>query len=97
MRRGGLGDPAPPGECQTDLAETVRAVRQAAGGVPVITAGLSWLQHLAPYVAAGMVSEGWCDLVDVLADHEGRGGAGRVRRARRHDLRARIPQGTDPS
>ncbi len=43
--------------------ETVRAVRRSAGGVPVITAGLSWLQHLAPYVAAGMVDEGWCDLI----------------------------------
>jgi len=43
--------------------ETVRAVRQAAGGVPVITAALSWLRHLSPFVAAGMVSEGWCDLI----------------------------------
>ena len=43
--------------------ETVRAVRAAAGGVPVITAGLSWLQHLSPLVAAGMVREGWCELI----------------------------------
>ena len=43
--------------------EKVRAVRQAAGGVPVITAGLSWLRHLLPYVAAGLVREGWCDLI----------------------------------
>jgi len=38
-------------------------VRRGAGGVPVVTAALSWLRHLAPYVAAGMVREGWCDLI----------------------------------
>ena len=43
--------------------ETVRTVRQASGGVPVVTAALSWLQHLAPCVAAGLVREGWCDLI----------------------------------
>jgi 2,4-dienoyl-CoA reductase-like NADH-dependent reductase (Old Yellow Enzyme family) len=43
--------------------ETVREVRLAAAGVPVITAALSWLQHLAPFVAAGLVNEGWCDLI----------------------------------
>ena len=43
--------------------ETVRAVRRAAGGAPVITAALSWLRHLAPPVAAGLVREGWCDLI----------------------------------
>jgi 2,4-dienoyl-CoA reductase-like NADH-dependent reductase (Old Yellow Enzyme family) len=45
--------------------ETVRAVRRAAGGVPVLTAGLSWLQHLVPFVAAGMMRDGWCDLIGV--------------------------------
>ncbi len=43
--------------------ETVRAVKQAAGAVPVVTAALSWLRHLAPYAAAGLVREGWCDLI----------------------------------
>ncbi|HRR34755.1 MAG TPA: NADH:flavin oxidoreductase [Kiritimatiellia bacterium] len=43
--------------------ETVRAVRRAAQGTPVITAALSWLRHLAPQVAAGLIREGWCDLV----------------------------------
>ncbi len=43
--------------------EAVRAVRQAADGVPVITAALSWLRHLAPYAAAGLVRDEWCDLV----------------------------------
>lgn len=43
--------------------ETVREIRQAAGTVPVVTAALSWLRHLMPYVAAGLVREGWCDLI----------------------------------
>lgn len=59
------GSPPPPEEPVRGVVrfqETVREVRQNAGGVPVITAGLSWLQHLSPFVAAGMVREGWCDL-----------------------------------
>lgn len=43
--------------------ETVRAVSRAAQGAPVITAALSWLRHLAPQVAAGLIRGGWCDLV----------------------------------
>ena len=43
--------------------KAVRAVRRSANGVPVVTAALSWLRHLAPYVAAGLVREGWCDLI----------------------------------
>ena len=43
--------------------ETVCAVRRAAQGAPVITAALSWLRHLTPQVAAGLIREGWCDLV----------------------------------
>ena len=60
------GGPPPPEEPLRGVARfqaTVRAVRQAAGGAPVITAGLSWLQHLVPYVAAGLVREGWCDMI----------------------------------
>ncbi len=59
------GCPPPPEEPLRGVVrfqETVRAVRQAAGGAPVITAALSWLQHLAAPVAAGLVREGWCDL-----------------------------------
>ena len=29
----------------------------------MVTAALSWLQHLAPFVAAGLVRESWCELV----------------------------------
>lgn len=60
------GCPPPPEEPLRGVVrfqETVRAVRQAAGGAPVITAGLSWLRQLAPQVAAGLVREGWCDLI----------------------------------
>ena len=60
------GYPPPPEEPLRGVVrfqEAVRAVRRAAGGVPVLTAGLSWLRQLAPYVAAGMVREGWCDLI----------------------------------
>mgnify|MGYP003586234247 CR=1 FL=1 len=60
------GCPPPPEEPLRGVVrfqEAVSAVRQAAGGAPVITAALSWLQHLAPVVAAGLVRESWCDLV----------------------------------
>ena len=61
-----VGCPPPPEDPLRGVVrfqETVRAVRQASGGVPVLTAALSWLQHLAPCVAAGLVREGWCDLI----------------------------------
>jgi 2,4-dienoyl-CoA reductase-like NADH-dependent reductase (Old Yellow Enzyme family) len=60
---GGQPPPEEPLRGVVRFQEAVRDVRQSAGGVPVVTAGLSWLQHLAPFVAAGMLREGWCDLV----------------------------------
>lgn len=60
---GGVPSPEEPLLGVVRFQETVRAVRQAAGGVPVMTAALSWLRHLAPHVAAGLVREGWCDLI----------------------------------
>ena len=60
------GGPPPPEEPLCGVVrfqEAVRTVRRAAGGVPVVTAALSWLRHLAPYAAAGLVRDGWCDLV----------------------------------
>ncbi len=60
------GCPPPPEEPLRGVVrfqEAVRAVRGSAGGVPVVTAALSWLQHLAPFVAAGLVRESWCELV----------------------------------
>ena len=61
-----VGCPPPPEDPLRSVVrfqETVRDVRKATRGVPVITAALSWLRHLAPAVAAGLVREGWCDLV----------------------------------
>jgi len=60
------GGPPPPEDPLRGVArfqEAVRAVRQAADGAPVVTAALSWLRHLAPCVAAGLVRESWCDLI----------------------------------
>lgn len=60
------GCPPPPEEPLRGVVrfqEAVRAVKGAAGKVPVITAALSWLQQLAPQVASGLVREGWCDLI----------------------------------
>ncbi|HMB01763.1 MAG TPA: hypothetical protein VKS21_12315 [Spirochaetota bacterium] len=31
--------------------------------VPVVTAGLAWLQHLGPYVMAGLLDQKWCRLI----------------------------------
>jgi 2,4-dienoyl-CoA reductase-like NADH-dependent reductase (Old Yellow Enzyme family) len=38
-------------------------VQRAIKNVPVVCAGLGWLRHLMPYVAAGMVKEGFCSLI----------------------------------
>ena len=43
--------------------QTVRDMQQSVPDCPVPTAGLSWLQHLLPQAAAGMVEAGWCTLV----------------------------------
>jgi 2,4-dienoyl-CoA reductase-like NADH-dependent reductase (Old Yellow Enzyme family) len=60
---GGQPSPEEPLRGVVRFQEAVRAVKQAAGGVPVATAALSWLRHLSPYAAAGLVRAGWCDLV----------------------------------
>lgn len=43
--------------------QTVRDMQQSLPGCPVPTAGLAWLRHLMPQVAAGLVEEGWCSLI----------------------------------
>jgi len=60
------GSPLPPEDPLRGVVrfqETVQSVKQVAGAVPVVTAALSWLRHLVPYAAAGLVREGWCDLI----------------------------------
>jgi len=41
----------------------VREMQQCTPDMPVATAGLAWLRHLMPQVAAGLVENGWCTLV----------------------------------
>jgi 2,4-dienoyl-CoA reductase-like NADH-dependent reductase (Old Yellow Enzyme family) len=43
--------------------QTVRDMQQSLAECPVPTAGLAWLRHLLPQVAAGLVEEGWCSLI----------------------------------
>ncbi|MEI6891768.1 MAG: hypothetical protein V5783_06310 [Pontiella sp.] len=43
--------------------QTVREMQQSLPECPVPTAGLAWLRHLLPEVAAGLVEEGWCSLI----------------------------------
>ena len=41
----------------------VREMQQSVPQLPVVTAGLAWLRHLMPHVAAGLVEKGWCTLI----------------------------------
>ncbi|WP_372846288.1 NADH:flavin oxidoreductase [Pontiella sp.] len=43
--------------------QTVREMQQSLPECPVPTAGLAWLRHLLPEVAAGLVEAGWCSLI----------------------------------
>jgi 2,4-dienoyl-CoA reductase-like NADH-dependent reductase (Old Yellow Enzyme family) len=43
--------------------QIVRDMQQSLPECPVPTAGLAWLRHLLPEVAAGLVEQGWCTLV----------------------------------
>ena len=43
--------------------EMIRDMQAVDPDKPVPTAALSWLRHLMPPVAAGLVREGWCSLV----------------------------------
>lgn len=61
-----VGAPPPP---ENPLAGVVRfqnIVREMQGAAPQLplpTAGLAWLRHLMPYVAAGLLKEKWCTLI----------------------------------
>jgi len=43
--------------------QTVRDMQHHVPQLPVVTAGLAWLRHLMPQVAAGLVEKGWCTLI----------------------------------
>jgi len=45
------------------LLELTRQVQQAHPDLPVVATGFSWLRHLMPYVAAGVIQSGWAALV----------------------------------
>lgn len=63
---GGVGAPVPPEHPLEGIArfqDIARQTQKAIGGVPLATAALAWLRHLMPYVAAGLVKEGWCSLI----------------------------------
>lgn len=47
----------------TRFQQTVRDMQQSLPECPVPTAGLAWLRHLMPQVAAGLIEEGWCSLI----------------------------------
>jgi 2,4-dienoyl-CoA reductase-like NADH-dependent reductase (Old Yellow Enzyme family) len=40
-----------------------RELQKELGEVPVITAGLGWLREFMPYVASGLVEQGWVKLI----------------------------------
>lgn len=58
---------APPPEYPLDgvvrFQRVVREMQSSVPDLPVATAGLAWLRHLMPQVAAGLVEKGWCTLV----------------------------------
>lgn len=43
--------------------QTVRDMQRSSPDFPVPTAGLTWLRHLLPQVAAGMIKDGWASLI----------------------------------
>jgi len=43
--------------------QTVRDMQKSLPECPVPTAGLTWLRHLLPQVAAGMIEQGWATLI----------------------------------
>lgn len=45
------------------FVEVTREIQEKHPDLPVVATGFSWLRHLMPYVAAGMVRRGWAQLV----------------------------------
>ncbi len=45
------------------LVDLARQVQQALPDLPVVATGYSWLRHLMPYVAAGVIRAGWSALI----------------------------------
>ena len=45
------------------LIDVARQIQQAFPDLPVVATGYSWLRHLMPYVAAGVIRSGWAALI----------------------------------
>ncbi|MBN2640077.1 MAG: hypothetical protein JXR78_00345 [Victivallales bacterium] len=61
-----VGAPPPPEyplEGVVRFQNIIRDIQMEIPDIPVPTAGLAWLRHLTPYVAAGMIKEKWCTLI----------------------------------
>ncbi len=61
-----VGAPKPPEyplEGVVRFQNIIREMQAAIPNIPVPTAGLAWLRHLMPYVAAGLIKEKWCTLI----------------------------------
>lgn len=60
----GVGAPPEhPLEGVARFVHVTRQIQQAAPDLPVVGGGYSWLRHLMPYVAAGVVRQGWATLI----------------------------------
>ena len=60
------GMPPPPEyplEGVVRFQQIVRDMQQSIPEFPLVTAGLAWLRFLMPYVAAGLIEQGWCTLI----------------------------------
>ena len=60
---GGSEPPEHPLEGIVRFQEIGSKLQGELGDVPVVTAGLGWLRHYLPNIAAGLVESGWCQLI----------------------------------
>jgi 2,4-dienoyl-CoA reductase-like NADH-dependent reductase (Old Yellow Enzyme family) len=61
-----IGKPPPPEYPLAGVVrfqQIVREMQSVVPQVPIVTAGLAWLRHLMPSVAAGLLEQGWCTLI----------------------------------
>lgn len=60
---GKAAPPEYPLEGVVRFQQIAREMQRSAPELPLVTAGLAWLRHLMPRVAAGLVEQGWCTLI----------------------------------
>jgi len=65
------------------IVQIVRGIQEAHPDLPIVGTGYSWLRHLMPYVAAGVIRNGWASVVGLGLGTDGRrslgSGGGRLR------------------